>query len=106
MNHLFSYGTLADPAFMRRLLGHDYKYRAASLPRYKKIAIHGFNYPAIIPQPDSHVEGIVYFDLPSTAWPILDAYEGPTYTRRTVNVRFDTGESLESQAYVWNAKLP
>ncbi len=103
MNHLFSYGTLADPAFMRRLLGHDYKHQYASLPGYQKIAIHGFDYPAIIPQPNSHVDGIVYFDLPPTAWITLDTYEGPTYTRHTVTIRLQTGESLQSQAYVWNA---
>jgi gamma-glutamylcyclotransferase (GGCT)/AIG2-like uncharacterized protein YtfP len=103
MNHLFSYGTLSDSAFMRRLLGRDYKHRAASLPGYKKIAIHGFDYPAIVPQANSHVDGIVHFDLPPTAWATLDTYEGPTYTRRIVIVKFDTGESLESQAYVWNA---
>jgi gamma-glutamylcyclotransferase (GGCT)/AIG2-like uncharacterized protein YtfP len=101
MPHLFTYGTLSDPPFMRRLLGYDVPRRLASLQGYKKIAIHGFEYPAIIPDPNHQVAGIVYFNLPEKAWLTLDAYEGPTYARRPVTVKFEDGDFIETQTYVW-----
>ncbi|MCS7063081.1 MAG: gamma-glutamylcyclotransferase [Methylacidiphilales bacterium] len=103
MPHLFTYGTLSDPDFMRRLTRRRLSYLHARLDGYQKIAIHGFDYPAIVPHPHYYVLGKIFFDIPDEAWKNLDTYEGHTYSRKLVTVETENGQLYQALTYVWNA---
>ena len=47
------------------------------------------------------VEGVLYLDLPDSAWPRLDAFEGDEYRREQVPVRLADGRVEMAWTYVF-----
>jgi gamma-glutamylcyclotransferase (GGCT)/AIG2-like uncharacterized protein YtfP len=47
------------------------------------------------------VEGVLYLDLPASAWPRLDAFEGDEYQRSEVEVELADGRRLAAWTYVF-----
>jgi gamma-glutamylcyclotransferase (GGCT)/AIG2-like uncharacterized protein YtfP len=98
--NLFAYGTLMDPAIMQNVCGERFQSRPASLSGYMRKKLRGEVYPGIIRQPDSSVEGQVYFDVSAQALYYLDEFEGSFYQRELVTAVFDDGSAMEVEAYV------
>ena len=73
----------------------------ARLAGYRRAPVIGVEYPGMIPAADGRVEGILYLDLPASAWPRLDAFEGDEYQRSEVEVELAGGRRLMAWTYVF-----
>ena len=82
----FAYGTFMCEDILLAVTGHRFNRTPGFLRDYRRRAVKGEVYPGILPERDGVVEGIVYRDLPDTAWARLDAFEGEMYQRQIVSV--------------------
>ncbi len=100
---LFTYGTLTS---RRRLLGRVvHEPRPAHLKGYRIFHAPPLDYPLILPDPSSEIEGLL-FEISAEELPILDRYEGmdddpPPYFRQWVEVE-SRGERVRAQVYIGN----
>lgn len=88
---LFVYGTLMLPAIRTRFVARDIPVIPAELPGWRRIQLVDRDYPAIIPQADSIVPGLLLTDLATTEHRRIDRYEGREYVRRIVTVHTAKG---------------
>lgn len=96
---LFAYGTLAVPRVLEALTGHRFQGRPATLPGHVRYRVRGRVHPAAIARADGATDGILYEDVDAAAWPILDAFEGEGYERRSRSVVLHDGN--ERRAFVY-----
>lgn len=73
---LFTYGTLLDETFTRRLLERAVESEAARLLDSELLQLEGLDYPTVFDAPGEAVEGRIYRDIAPRDWERLDAYEG------------------------------
>ncbi len=99
--HCFTYGSLMSPDIMTRVAGCACQGVPAYLDGYSRHPVRAEEYPGMIPSPDGRVEGVLYRDLPDSAWPRLDAFEGVMYLRRRVSVRTPDGSCEPAWTYVF-----
>lgn len=80
--HLFVYGTLRDPACVRRVVGRPLATRPARLDGHRREEPPGC-YPYVVPDPASSVDGALLLDVDADALAALDRYEdeGRLYRR-------------------------
>lgn len=55
----------------------------------------------MVPNPGHRVVGVLYRDLPDSAWPRLDAFEGEMYMREHVQVHTQDGTVEPAWTYVF-----
>ena len=96
----FAYGTLMCEDIMLAVTGRRFSRIPASLRDYRRKSVKGEFYPGIIPERGGVVEGIVYHDLPDTAWALLDTFEGEMYQRKIVRVNLADRTSSEAYTFV------
>jgi gamma-glutamylcyclotransferase (GGCT)/AIG2-like uncharacterized protein YtfP len=99
MQHLFAYGSLMCEDIMLEASGYAPSSRPATLKEYRRYTIKGERYPGIAPFAGSTVEGIVYLDVPESAWVRLDKFEGDLYMRKSVYIEVNK-EFLPAATYV------
>lgn len=85
---------------MLAVTGHRFNRTPGFLRDYWRRAVKGEVYPGILPERGGVVEGIVYLDLPDTAWARLDAFEGEMYQRQIVGVTLTDSTLIEVHTYV------
>lgn len=85
---------------MHAVAGHHFSSVTAVLDGYCRRAVKGEAYPAIISEPDSRVEGVLYLKVNQLVWKKLDEYEGELYSRYRVNVELNAGRVLQAETYV------
>jgi gamma-glutamylcyclotransferase (GGCT)/AIG2-like uncharacterized protein YtfP len=97
---LFVYGTLTDPAQVRRITGRDLPRRPAILDDFVRREPPGA-YPWVEPEAGARVAGWLLDDLDAEALAALDAYEdeGRLYHRRPVVVTAG-GDRVACETYV------
>jgi gamma-glutamylcyclotransferase (GGCT)/AIG2-like uncharacterized protein YtfP len=100
---LFVYGTLMVPEVLVALLGRVPSRREASLTGYRRYAIQGECYPAIISDANASVSGYLLTGLTEAEVEIFDAYEGDPYERTQVSVNVN-GAPTGAQCYVWRSE--
>lgn len=100
MENLFAYGTLMCDDIMREVAGCDLSHLQGTLRGYRRRAVKGEHYPAIVSDGRSAVEGVVYRGVPDSAWRRLDAFEGEMYARHAVEVVLSDGTILLADTYV------
>lgn len=100
MKHLFVYGTLMCEDIMREVSGCRLPSGTGTLKGYRRLRVRGEHYPAIVPDADSCVDGIVYQNVPGPAWERLDKFEGEMYARRQVCIALSDGTSLAAAAFI------
>ncbi|WP_031388483.1 gamma-glutamylcyclotransferase family protein [Desulfonatronum thiodismutans] len=100
MSHLFAYGTLMCEDIMQSVSGCRLPWMSGILRGYSRKAVTHQVYPALVPDAESCVEGIVYFNVPPDAWHRLDLFEGDMYFREVVEVTLGNGEKASAQTYV------
>jgi gamma-glutamylcyclotransferase (GGCT)/AIG2-like uncharacterized protein YtfP len=100
MEHLFAYGTLMCEDIMLEVSGYAGTALPAILKGYRRYRIQGESYPGIVRDPKSDVNGVVYKDVPDSAWECLDKFEGEMYTRERVLINLSADEPLNAVAYV------
>jgi gamma-glutamylcyclotransferase (GGCT)/AIG2-like uncharacterized protein YtfP len=104
--NLFVYGTLRDPAQVRRLTGRQFVTQPAVLRGYRRCEPPG-SYAYITPDPSSEVHGQILRNVDAAAVQAFDAYEdeGRLYRRVAVWVTLAGGDE-PAEAYVARAPVP
>ena len=100
MRHLFTYGTLMSPDIMHAVAGCRRDGEPALLSGFRRYAVKGADYPAIIESPEAEISGRLYRNLPSFAWQRLDRFEGNMYARLTRAVLAEDGSEILAEVYV------
>lgn len=100
MKNLFAYGTLMCEDIMSEVAGVDLTHVPGTLRGYSRRSVIGEHYPAITPDENAAVEGVLYCDLPDSAWDHLDRFEGEMYERCAVDVELADGTILSAETYV------
>jgi len=70
------------------------------LKGYSRRSVRGEHYPAIVPDNESIVEGVVYRNVPNSVWDRLDRFEGKMYERHHVVVELKNRKTLAAETYV------
>ncbi|MDY6990752.1 MAG: gamma-glutamylcyclotransferase family protein [Thermodesulfobacteriota bacterium] len=105
MENLFAYGTLMCDDIMEEVSGFHLAYVVGILKGYSRWCVKGEHYPALVPDEEGRVEGVVYQNLSNGAWDRLDRFEGEMYTRESVEVELADGTTVPAAAYVVRAEF-
>ncbi len=101
MENLFAYGTLMCEDIMGDVSGcHPPSPSPGTLKGYSRWSVKGEPYPALVRDEKKLVEGMVYRNVPDSAWDRLDAFEGEMYERRLVRIDLEDGTTLLAMTYV------
>ena len=97
---LFAYGTLAFPAVVEALLERRLHARPARLEGFSRRRLRDRVYPGIVALPGAATQGVVIEGLGPRDLKRLDAFEGPLYERRRVEVTGPGSVRLPAETYV------
>jgi gamma-glutamylcyclotransferase (GGCT)/AIG2-like uncharacterized protein YtfP len=100
MINLFAYGSLMCTDIMVDVSGCDLSHTVGVLNGYRRRVVRREQYPGLVPEDDNYVEGVVYWDVPPSAWDRLDRFEGEMYVRQHVEITLNDGTTLPADAYV------
>ncbi len=100
MKNLFAYGSLMCEDIMIEVAGCRLSHAPGTLTGYRRRSVIGEHYPAIVPGTENTVEGVVYRDVPDSAFDRLDRFEGEMYDRLPVNIELKNGGALPAETYV------
>jgi gamma-glutamylcyclotransferase (GGCT)/AIG2-like uncharacterized protein YtfP len=100
MENLFAYGTLMCDDIMREVSGCSLTQIPGTLKGYSRRSVKGKHYPALVPDEEGLVAGVLYRDVPDPAWDRLDRFEGEMYARRVVRIEQSDGAALPAATYV------
>lgn len=100
MQNLFAYGTLMCEDIMGAVSGCRLSGVAGILRSYRRRPVKGEHYPALVPDKEGCVTGVVYLNLPAPVWDRLDRFEGRMYIRQHVKVEMNEGILLPAETYV------
>ena len=98
--NLFAYGTLMCGDIMYEVSGCHLPNEPGTLTGYSRRSVTGESYPAIIPDREAAVDGVIYRNVPGSAWYRLDRFEGEMYERRQVTVILNNRTTLSAETYV------
>jgi gamma-glutamylcyclotransferase (GGCT)/AIG2-like uncharacterized protein YtfP len=100
VTNLFAYGTLMCEDIMGEVSGCRTPAATGTVSGYCRRSVREEHYPALALDEGGRVEGVVYRDLPGSAWIRLDRFEGEMYVRRLVQVTMIDGEVLSAETYI------
>ena len=100
MGNIFAYGTLMCEDIMFEVSGYHLSQVHATLHGYARKSVRGEKYPAIVVDDEKKVDGMIYLDVPASAWDRLDRFEGEMYERLHVVVELKDGRTLDAETYV------
>lgn len=94
------------PEVWQAVIGRRYRQSKAVIRGYERRAINGASYPCLIrsDDPESIVNGIVYFGISDEDLETLDEFEAEQYDREIINCETPDGESVEAFTYVWSSR--
>jgi gamma-glutamylcyclotransferase (GGCT)/AIG2-like uncharacterized protein YtfP len=100
MTNFFAYGTLMCEDIMREVSGCQLSCAPGTVKGYCRRSVRKEHYPALAPDEKGRVEGVLYRDVPRSAWRRLDRFEGEMYTRQLVEVWMFHGAPITAEAYI------
>jgi gamma-glutamylcyclotransferase (GGCT)/AIG2-like uncharacterized protein YtfP len=103
MASYFFYGTLREPEIAREILGRPLSGcspRRGVLLGYKRVYVAGATYPAIHPDADSKVDGLVVSRISAIEAARLSRYEGPGYETQDLDVIVEGGGAETVRVFV------
>jgi gamma-glutamylcyclotransferase (GGCT)/AIG2-like uncharacterized protein YtfP len=100
MDTLFAYGTLQHPDVMKHVLGRLPETAPARLSGYARYRMRDYDFPGIVPENDSSIDGTLFMNITPAEWERLDEYEADFYVRTAVYAHSLHGESCRAFAYV------
>ncbi len=103
MQNVFVYGSLLFTELAEKLCEKSLEMKAASLSGYKRFSLKAADYPAIIPDKTSTVDGKLITNLSKEDLDILTFYEGDEYLCTHVLVRTENDEIMPALAFTWIA---
>lgn len=98
--NIFTYGSLMFPPVWEKVTGRPALGRPARLADFSARRIRGQSYPALVPQPGSTVDGVLYQNVDDEAVERLDDFEGGFYRRIEVVVSLTTDPAQLACVYV------
>lgn len=101
----FTYGSLMSEDIMSAVTGVRAAHCGATLDGYRRHPVIGAEYPGMVAGTGHQVRGVLYLELPPTAWPRLDRFEGGEYERRIVEVALADGTRKPAWTYVFRDDL-
>ncbi len=101
MYNVFVYGSLLFREMVEKLCGKTVEMQQACLHGYKRCAVDGADYPAIIKEETSKVKGKLIVNLCKEDLDILTFYEGDEYQTTPVEVKTENREIISALAYTW-----
>ncbi|WP_158865384.1 gamma-glutamylcyclotransferase family protein [Maribellus comscasis] len=104
MQHIFVYGSLLFPELVRKLTGKRFNSVPATVKGFKRFAVKGCDYPAIVPCNDCAVQGLLLLDVDEESVHVLTLYEGEEYSKKEVDV-FAGELKYKAIAFVWESDL-
>jgi gamma-glutamylcyclotransferase (GGCT)/AIG2-like uncharacterized protein YtfP len=96
---VFVYGSLLAPVVLRALLDREPPQLAAQLRDFRRTALRGWTFPAVVPQLGAATAGALIRVDPRELRR-LDAWEDDFFCRRSVSIRLANGAASSAQAYV------
>ena len=84
--NVFTYGSLMYEAVWTRVVRGQYASSRARLPGFRRLAIRGETYPAVVPDAGGEVLGRLWFDVAPADVECLDRFEGSEYRREALLV--------------------
>jgi gamma-glutamylcyclotransferase (GGCT)/AIG2-like uncharacterized protein YtfP len=100
MTHLFAYGTLMCEDIMQEVSSCLPEHRRGVLKGYARRRVRGHVYPGLLQREGNPVDGVVYLEVPASAWERLDRFEGEMYARQTVSIEMYDGGRLTAETYI------
>jgi len=85
---------------MQIVAGRRFAAEPARLADFRRSALSGVVYPAVLPEPGAVTDGVVYAALDAAALARIDRFEGELYERRTLSVALASGAPCEAFVYV------
>ncbi|MCB0687557.1 MAG: gamma-glutamylcyclotransferase [Saprospiraceae bacterium] len=92
---LFTYGTLMVPEIISSLLKRPLEGEPVTLLRYRRGLIRHERYPGILPSEKHSVSGVLYRNISSHEFQILNDYEGDLYQLEVVDVSHENRQQQE-----------
>jgi gamma-glutamylcyclotransferase (GGCT)/AIG2-like uncharacterized protein YtfP len=100
MENLFAYGTLMCEDIMREVSGCRLSHLPGILKGYSRHSVKGEHYPALLPDENGVVDGVVYRNVPRPAWDRLNRFEGELYVCSRVHIELHDGSAMLASTYV------
>ena len=100
MQHLFVYGSLLFPELIGKLTGKRFYSVPAILKGYKRFAVKGCDYPAIVAVENSNVEGVLLLNVDDKSMGLLTYYEGRDYVKSRIEVNSEK-QSYNAVTFIW-----
>jgi len=100
MTHLFVYGTLMCEDIMQEVSGCLPEHRRGVLEGYTRFRVRDHVYPGLLQREGNRVEGVVYLNVPASAYKRLDRFEAEMYIRRNVSITIDGVGRLTAETYI------
>ena len=97
---VFCYGTLLFPEVMSRVAGAELVGHPAVVEGWARYCVRRQTFPALVAQPGARTEGAVFSGVDAAVLARLDAFEGPLYVRRALEVERTDGGRLFAQVWV------
>jgi hypothetical protein len=80
--------------------GYHLPHEPGTLRGYSRRSVIGENYPAIMPDREATVDGLIYRNVPSSVWGRLDRFEGDMYKRHHVAVELCNRTTLSAETFI------
>jgi gamma-glutamylcyclotransferase (GGCT)/AIG2-like uncharacterized protein YtfP len=97
---IFCYGTLLFPEVLRRVAGADLAAGPATASGWARYRVRGEVFPALVAEPGALTRGALVTGVDALALARLDAFEGPLYERRELEVEREDGTRVRAQSWV------
>jgi len=85
---------------MREVSGCRLSHVSGTLKGYSRRSVKDEPYPALVPDEEGLVGGVVYRNVPNSAWDRLDRFEDEMYARQLVQIELNDGTTLLAATYV------
>ena len=103
MVNVFTYGSLMCADIMATVSGVNPLSESALLGNYRRYAVLGEDYPALIAEAGAQTQGLLYRNISDEALRRLDVFEGDYYQRCELDVALLDGRQVTAQTYVFRA---
>ena len=105
-SRLFTYGTLTFQEVMIHLIGREIPYEKAKINGYSSFVVKGQNFPGLRKTTlSSSTNGIMYSNLVTKDWKILDQFEDFFYDRVVEEIVLEDGTHQKAFTYVVSPKF-
>jgi len=100
MQQLFVYGSLLFSELVKALTGAAFSTKEGVLPDFKRFAVNGADYPAVVSLKGDSVKGKILLNVDDRSMEILRFYEGDEYECISAFIHTEN-ETTKALVFVW-----